>query len=521
MLSLRSLQQCLLPPGTRMSSGASNDTDERDPATRRECLALLGTAAGIAALGGAGCARVAGRFLPARPEPSPPALPDRVPAEPLTRFQNRAGCGPAPGDSDRIATIGVDRWLDEQFRAPQRDTGETPGLTLRLRTLDVVNLSAYDLRDLPDTAVLMQLQQAALLRATYSRFPLRERMVDFWTNHFNIYARKGFGASFKAVDDLAVIRKEALTTFPALLKATAKSPAMLSYLDNPSNARGAPNENYARELMELHSLGVHGGYTQKDVQEVARCLTGWTVEDRFLHRRGTFRFAEERHDNSAKTVLGVSIPAGGGAADGDRVLEILSRHPSTARFIAGKLTRYFYGESSASEAISARVAAEYESTGGSIPAMLRTLLAGDGPHGISPALLSAPPLLKRPFDYVASALRVTGAETDGGSALQKHLASMGQPLFQWPMPDGYPDNTAAWTGSLLARWNFAAALMNRGIPGTSVRSDALKPEQLIETVLPGLEGATRARLEECLRPFRQQTSQSMALVLACPAFQWR
>jgi uncharacterized protein (DUF1800 family) len=153
--------------------------------------------------------------------------------------------------------------------------------------------------------------------------------------------------------------------------------------------------------------------------------------------------------------------------------------------------------------------------------MLRALLAGKGPHGISPTLLSAPPLLKRPFDYVVSALRITGAETDGSSALQKHLAGMGQPLFQWPMPDGYPDNTAAWTGSLLARWNFAAALMSGDIPGTSADKVPLRKEELIEAILPGLDGEARARLGHCLRPFQHQPDQSLALLLASPTFQWR
>ncbi|MES2459934.1 MAG: DUF1800 domain-containing protein, partial [Armatimonadota bacterium] len=399
-------------------------------------------------------------------------------------------------------------------------TEESLGLTIRLRGLDVVNLSAYDLRDLPDTAVLAQMQQASLLRAVYSRFPLRERMVDFWTNHFNIYARKGFGASFKAVDDLAVIRKEALTTFPALLKATAHSPAMLAYLDNPSNRRGVANENYARELMELHTLGVDGGYTQKDVQEVARCLTGWTIEDRFLHRRGSFRFDRERHDEGTKTVMGVAVPANGGAADGDRVLEILAHHPSTARFIAGKLVRYFHGDNTDSKTTE-RVAAVYLSTGGSIPSMLRVLLSGDGPYGISPTLLSAPPLLKRPFDFLVSSLRITGADTDGGVALQKHLNSMGQPLFQWPMPDGYPDSTAAWTGSLLARWNFAAALMDSKIPGTTAAPTTLQKAELIQLILPGLDKADHAKIEQCLKPLQDKAPQSAALLLASPAFQWR
>jgi uncharacterized protein (DUF1800 family) len=500
----------------------AESTQEVPTTTRRDHLIALGTVAGLATLGTSGCTRVASRYLPARSTPdSPPATPNKTTSASLARFLNRAGFGAIPADSERIAAMGAEEWLEEQLQAPSGDTDETPGLMLRLRTLDVVNFSAYDLRDLPDTAVLAQMQQAAILRGTYSRFPLRERMVDFWTNHFNIYARKGFGASFKAVDDLKVIRQEALTTFPALLKATAHSPAMLAYLDNPSNRRGVANENYARELMELHTLGVHGGYTQKDVQEVARCLTGWTIEDRFLHRRGTFRFDPEHHDDGPKTVLGVSIPAGGGASDGDRVLDILTGHPATARFIAGKLVRYFYGATDQTEAQAAKLASIYQATNGSIPAMLRTLLLGADTHGIHPTILNAPPLLKRPFDYVVSALRVTGAETDGGGALQDHLAKMGQPLFQWPMPDGYPDNTAAWTGSLLARWNFAAALTSNAILVTKIKLSPLPTADLITALLPEIEGAERKQLEECLKPLAAQTSQMMALLLASPTFQWR
>ena len=140
-----------------------------------------------------------------------------------------------------------------------------------------------------------------------------------------------------------------------------------------------------------------------------------------------------------------------------------------------------------------------------------------------PALLGAPPLLKRPFDYITSALRITGAETDGGAGVQQHLANMGQPLFQWPMPDGYPDSTAAWTGSLLARWNFAAALTGGGIPGTSAKLAKLPTAErdLIEAFLPDVTGEAHARLRTCLKPFAHQTSKSVALLLASPAFQRR
>jgi uncharacterized protein (DUF1800 family) len=314
---------------------------------------------------------------------------------------------------------------------------------------------------------------------------------------------------------------------------------MLSYLDNQVNRRRDPktgagaNENYARELMELHSLGVHGGYTQKDVQEVARCLTGWTVENRFLRARGTFRFDPDLHDDGPKTVLGVTIPAGGGKSDGDRVLEILAKHPSTARFISAKLCRYFLGVED--EAWTKKLAALYLQTDGDIPSMLHPLLLSD-------ALLESPPILKRPFDFVVSAMRALSTDMQSSLPVQEHLAQMGQALYQWPMPDGFPDRTSAWTGSLLARWNFAFALATNGLPGTQVDAPALarasgaKTEAESADALLSLILARPADSPE-LRPLRetvrtylassagsepgQTLSESAALLLASPAFQWR
>jgi hypothetical protein len=225
--------------------------------------------------------------------------------------------------------MGREAFVDEQLHPT--DASEPQILTLRLRGMvgEARDSGAWDLQDLPERDVLRQLSQAALLRAVYSHWQLRERLVDLWTNHFNIYARKNRGAYYTPTDQANVIRAHALGTFPDLLRASARSPAMLGYLDNEANRKGVPNENYARELLELHTLGVNGGYTQRDVREVARCLTGWTIEDRFLRRRGTFRFAAERHDNGEKIVLGHRIPAGGGEGDGERVLDIVCAHPST------------------------------------------------------------------------------------------------------------------------------------------------------------------------------------------------
>jgi uncharacterized protein (DUF1800 family) len=480
---------------------------------RRDCLTLLG-AGGLAAGMTSGCddlrARVAplqSTAIPARPLPS---IGD-IPAE--TRLLNRAGFGPAPGDLAGMCGGPHIAWLDTQLAAPNDDSDEPLALRMRLRPAEALSAaSPYDLQDLGTDDVLAQMQQAAILRAVYSPWQVRERMVDFWSNHFNVYGRKNMGAFLKSGDDVRVIRTHALGYFPDMLRASAHSPAMLGYLDNQQNRSGVPNENYARELMELHTLGVKGGYTQKDVLEVARCLTGWTIEDRFLRRKGEFRFDASRHDDGPKTVLGVRIPAGGGESDGDRVLDLLATHPATAQHVSRKLVRHFVGDS---DALTMKVASVFAATQGSAPAMLRCIVT-------SPEFRDGPPLLKRPYDFLISSLRATGAETDAGKPLQNHLARMGQPLFQWPMPDGYPDKTESWTGTLLHRWNFAVALAGGGIHGSQIRLPvAMTGDERLETVMG------RAAHEPALQNLRATVNRfgaaadQTALLLASPAFQWR
>jgi uncharacterized protein (DUF1800 family) len=332
-------------------------------------------------------------------------------------------------------------------------------------------------------------------------------MADFWTNHFNVYSRKGDGSFRKGADERDVIRRHAVGSFPALLRASARSPAMLAFLDNTQNLKSHPNENYARELMELHSLGIGGGYTQLDVQEVARCFTGWTIEDRFLRPRGKLRFDPERHDDGQKLVLGHVIPPGGGERDVDQVLDILGSHPSTARFIARKLVRYFYGEEDP-KLIDA-TAERYRDTGGDIPSLIGPLL--------DPNLLAgAPPVLKRPFDYIASCVRATGGYTDGGTPIQAHLVAMGEPLYQWPMPDGYPTKTTSWTGNMLPRWNFAYALATGSVGGSG--TDLAPGLDAFETVL-GRRPAPRDQATLDL-VHGKPAGEALALFLASPEFQW-
>jgi len=479
--------------------------------SRRDCvrLGLLGGA--VTALGG--CAHLANRFAEHHDDASLPS----GDVDATSRLVNRLTFGPRPGDVAEVKSAGrtayVDRLLDP-------DESEDLRLQFLLGRLDVFQTSSFESQDIPERVVLRQLQQSAILRATYGKHQLRERLVDFWTNHFNIYSRKGLSAYRKAADESTVIRKHAMDTFPKLLTASAHSPAMLMYLDNQGNVLGRPNENYAREIMELHTMGVKSGYTQKDVQEVARCFTGWTIEKRFLHARWAFRFDESLHDNGAKTVLGHSMPAGGGEKDADRVLQILGQHPATARFISKKLCAYFLGE--AGEKWVDRTAQTYNQTGGDIRAMLRPIL-------LSQELTDSPPILKRPFDYLVSALRALDADTDGGAAIQEHLAKMGEPLYEWPMPDGYPSRTSAWTGTMLPRWNFVYALSAGEIGGTHVDWGGLQhghdAEKMFElTHARRTSASDKLLVDKVAKEFKtgdDGVAGAGFLCLAAPSFQWR
>ena len=326
--------------------------------------------------------------------------------------------------------------------------------------------------------VVTELQRAKLLRAVYSERQLNEVMVDFWENHFSIYANKDADRWMMTAFDRDAIRPFAFGRFRDLLGATAHSPAMLFYLDNwqssvlkkypatkdkPARQSGGINENYARELMELHTLGVDGGYTQKDVQEVARCLTGWTI--RKPNEEGIFVFNPQAHDTGEKTVLGQKIAAGGGIGDAEKVLDILAKHPSTAHFIAKKLAERFLGDNPP-EAIINQAAQAFLKSDGSIRETLRSIITS--PAFLSPAMYQAK--VKSPFEYAAASLRITGAETDANRPLLDWISRMGQPIFGHITPEGYPETSGEWlsTGSLLERLNFSNALAQNKIKGTTV-----------------------------------------------------
>lgn len=427
--------------------------------TRREALGLV-AGAGAFAVGLEGCAPSASLKAPTRV------------ADADARFLNRAGYGVRPEEIEGLKRKGRVAWIDAQLTPG----GEPLALSWALARIPATSLLAWELRDWPKRDVIRQAQQTDLLYAVYSPWQLRERMVDFWTNHFNIYGNKGLAAYRIPTDQREVVRRHALGSFPDMVAASAKSTAMLLYLDQQASHYGKPNENYARELLELHTLGVSGGYSQQDVMEVARCFTGCTEERRSTFRRvsedgsignpqGTFRFDERLHDTGEKTVLGETIPSGGGIEDGERVIEIVTRHPSTARHIAHKLCRYFVGDDA--PLLEATVAAAYlQEPVGDIARMLKSILLWE-------RFDVSAPTFKRPFDYVVSALRVLDADSDCNSGVLRHIEAMGQPTHLWPMPDGYPMDAASWNGSVLGRWNFAIQLCSNRIKGTKVDVEKL------------------------------------------------
>lgn len=499
--------------------------------SRRNFLKLGGLGLAGSALSGCGVSALNVNALV--PVSGPAAFPAETDSA-AWRLLNRITFGPTATERVRAADIGLDAFIEEQL-APDAIT-EDWRAAWRIRRIESLRQQAADLfvhSDREWAKLRLDLQRGTLLRAVYSRRQLFEVMVNFWSDHFNIDQTKGDCTVLKIVDDREVIRRHALGNFRDLLLASAHSPAMLVYLDNQENRAGIPNENYAREVMELHTLGVGGGYTQTDVMELARCLTGWTVKEHFY--RGQFTFDADAHDDGPKTVLGIPVPAGMGQAGAEKMLDALAAHPSTARFIAAKLVRRFVADDPP-PALVARTADTFLRTGGSITPMLKTILFSDELRRPHPA----PRKLKRPFNFVASALRQLNADTDGGRRLQSFLQQMGQPLFQFPTPNGFPDTAAAWEGTLLARWQFALALAHNQIPGTRLALDAAA--RLAETAPAPIEkfasGSRGFQLQQFAilllgQPLPTPLAESLlaevpadeprallAALIGAPAFQW-
>ena len=496
--------------------------------TRRDFLRLAALVSASAAV--AACAPVYAR-LGGQPEPT---LVAPFPASDTNLFTalSRLTFGPRVAERERAASIGLTAWVEEQLAPELIDDGPADW---RLRGFDTLGMAATDLADrssklfdaVDRLSVPNELRQATLLRQVYSRRQLYEVMVEFWTDHFNISVDKGDCYFLKTVDDREVIRPHALGRFRDLLLASAHSPAMLVYLDNQANIKEAPNENYAREVMELHSLSVTGGYSQKDVMELARALTGWTVKQHFW--RGEYTFDAGQHDAGVKTLLGQTLQPEG-QREAERALEMLAGLPATASFIATKLARRFLGDDPPADIVEqARVA--FVQSDGDIKTVLHTILFNGLLHPASAS--AAAPKFKRPVNFIASALRQLNAETDAGPALRDYLAQMGQSHFAWPTPDGYPDRAGPWTGNLLPRWQFALALVAGAIKGTQVQMPSLahqNPAAIaddLSLLLLGqpLPSAGRDSLLGQLQAAGGAGAQLPAIILAgllaSPAFQWR
>ena len=485
------------------------------PSTRRRFLEVAAAGGGLAGVGGLSAVShwvFEGRDRLEASAFEPPAA---EAIDDVTHVLNRLTFGPRPGDHARVSALGARAFVAAQL-APE--TIEDAAAMRRSRHFEALDAwPAGELLEHDPRALLDQLTRDKIQRALHSRRQLFEVMVDFWTDHFNIDPSKGDSRWFKPIDDRRVIRAHAMGRFADLVRASALSPAMLWYLDGRENRKadgaGRPNENYARELLELHTLGVHGGYTQDDVMEVARCLTGWTVRARnqARHAVGKVEFDPARHDDGEKRVLGTVIPAGLGAGDLDRVVELVCTHPSTARHLAGKLCRRFIADDPPEPAVAA-VAAAFADSGGDLRKTLAALFAHEA------FWASRGGKIKRPFHFVMSVLRVTGAHTDAGRPVQDYLLRLGHAPFQCPTPDGYPDEPQPWMATLLWRWRLAAEVVANGLKGTVLDADRLRAaaggtDMAVAAHVLGRR-ATEAELQAAGR-----CASPLALLLASPAFQ--
>jgi len=457
----------------------------------------------------------------ARPQPTP------VPEEDLIKqILGRLSYGVLPSEIEHAQRIGLNAYLAEQLNPASISDDEVEE---KLRSIKTLALSPAELLLIKDVALpARELIIATLTRMLNSKRQLYERMIEFWSDHFNIFIGKDLDLALKTVDDREVVRPYALGKFHDLLYASAHSPAMLYYLDNCTSSKDGPNENYAREVMELHTLGVDGGYIHMDVEEVARVFSGWSfVNQRGERDDGTFIFHPETHDSEEKHVLGSRFPAGQGIEEGERLIEMLAYSPSTARFVSRKLARRFVADVPPDSLVS-RMTDAFLQTGGSIREVISTMLLSDE------FTASLGGKLKRPIEFMISAIRQTQAEVDFNSTLYAYLEAMGQSPFGWDGPNGFPDTAKAWMGasSLMARWNFSLALAFGAIEGTHVDWKALvksanSPEEIFESLgerlllTPMPESASRIVLEY-LRGMDVDVAlpSAGAVILASPYFQY-
>jgi uncharacterized protein (DUF1800 family) len=389
---------------------------------------------------------------------------------------SRLTFGARPGDVDRVQSMGLAVWIDLQLHPARIDDRAAEAMLPVLQDPpdfgDPKELRRFARRQVETLA------SAKVMRAMYSERQLQEVLVDFWFNHFNVYAAKGRTAIYLPAYERDVIGPHVFDRFRDLLEADAKSPAMLFYLDNWLSAgpgQGAKrkrglNENYGRELLELHTLGVDGGYTQKDVVDVARAFTGWTID-----RGGGFRFVPALHDAGEKIVLGHRIAAGGGIDDGQKVLDIVASHPATAHHVAFELAQRLVADDPP-PALVDRAAARFRDTKGDLREVVKTIVSS--PEFLAPAARGAK--FKTPFELVVSAVRTTGATVGDARAFVQTLQQLGEPLYMCQPPTGYKDTADAWisAGGLVTRMNFATRLASGKMPGVTLPAGAPPADEL-------------------------------------------
>jgi len=398
----------------------------------------------------------------------PRGLGAAVPHGDLRFLLDRITNGYSTAEWTRVQTLGYAGFLEEQLNpaAIAEDSGLL-GLLAGFTTLNLTSKQIYDTyfgpnATSPASIPVNELESAMLLRAVLSRRQLHERMVEFWTDHFNVTHEDGQVRWLKTAEDRDVMRVHALGNFRDLLGADAKSAAMLFYLDNYRNFASAPNENYARELMELHALSP-GNYTETDVREVARCFTGWQYLPSNQANHGQFLFNPAQHDNGSKTVLGTFIPANGGQQDGETVLTILATHPAAAQFISKKLLRWFVAPNPPQSVVDT-VAGVFLASGGDIRSVIRAIF---DPANLLEVPVSTRPKIRRPFHLAASILRATTPTIVTLQNFLGQLDTMGHRPMRWPAPNGYPDSNEVWGQSVLARWAFVSNFTRGTIAGAT------------------------------------------------------
>lgn len=488
---------------------------------------------------------------------------------------SRFSYGATPGQVDAVVHQGLDNWLESQLQLRNDDAiceqslKVYPALAMDVKTMDKTYLAGPQLKRMAMSAgvvaqgttaneqdpknrqaivqyarrnnlqtereLLRQTLAQKVTRAVYTKNQLQEVMTDFWFNHFNVSKTSNQARPYILSYERDAIRPNALGNFRTLLGATAKHPAMLLYLNNAQSmaAADAPhlsnfavramnakakskkpmglNENYARELMELHTLGVDGGYAQKDVTEVARVLTGWTLiprrggarMERMVEQypdqvqQGTdgFLFAPFLHDSGPKTVLGTNFPAGQGMAEGEKLLDMLAIDPHTARRVARKFAVRFI-QDEPDEATVKELAQVFQRSGGSSPAMIRAIY--NSPAFWSPQALRAK--VKNPLEYTVSSVRILGGQLQTPETqLPVWIERMGETMYGCVPPTGYPDKTEQWisSGTLVYRVNFAFALASGRVKGVTVPLPQGKLDKVAAAVMPGRP------LDQALGPVRK------------------